>query len=187
MNTELFKRLCETDALPGAEEPVKEILLEQLKKIKKIEPDRDYTQRSRHLILSSREHGLRSNGLRSIVEIFWQSMQFGTTVALAGVLLILIFGGFGIARLISPLQLSSLDVTNLRAEAQAIDIQIQLTDVNYTEPLTLESTQATADPHASISLSQEPARKNTGGNVPTEEGTSTQAIGIDEALEFLAR
>jgi len=33
MDTELFKKLCETDALPGAEEPIKDILIDQFKSL----------------------------------------------------------------------------------------------------------------------------------------------------------
>src|SRR5205085_1424677 len=45
--------------------------------------------------------------------------------------LFIVWGGFSQVETLAPFTLSSLDPTGLHAEADAIDMQIKLTDVNY--------------------------------------------------------
>src|SRR5271157_5112618 len=103
-------------------------LLNLLKKLKNIEPDPRYTAESRSRII-----GTSPSGVGGVWRAVLHSIQFGSAVALASVLLILIVGGFSAWQAFSPLKLSSLDPASLRAEAQAVDIQIQLTDIAYPE------------------------------------------------------
>lgn len=162
-------------------------LLHQLKKLTSIESDADYARRSRQLILQSVREPKKKF---SIAALLGSSLQFGVTVALTGILLLVVLGGLGIGEFLSPFHLASLDPTNLRAEAQAIDIQIQLTDLNYHESLNSQSTPSTAAPTISSSIT--PASKDDVQKKAAELGissvspSSSESIGIDEALNRLA-
>jgi hypothetical protein len=164
-------------------------LINLLKELKQIEADRAYTSRSRSLIVGTSRPGGVAGVWRTVVH----SIQFGSAVALASVLLILIVGGFSAWQAFSPFKLSSLDPASLRAEAQAVDIQIQLTDIAYPEPSlergssTAVSTLPSAAAPAPIKL-QTPKGAANGPALTTPDGTlaAPPAIGIDEALDRLA-
>jgi len=114
-------------------------------------------------------------------------------MALAGLLLLLLFGGFSALRFLSPLP-QSLDPTTLKAEAQAIDIQIQLAALSYTQSSsTNESTPA-------VSSTSIPAQKITSSEIKPEvieqaqdlgltvpsSSASSSAMSLDDILDKLA-
>jgi hypothetical protein len=158
-------------------------LIELLKKLQRIAPDDEYAVRSRTLILSTEP---AQRPLVRAWRLVLHSIQFGSAIALVSVLFILIIGGFSAWQLFSPFKLSSLDPASLRAEAQAIDIQIQLTDVAYSEPSLViggTSTQSTAP---------SPATRRTKAPTASDQASSTGGtatstpIGIDDALDALS-
>jgi hypothetical protein len=117
-----------------------------------------------------------------------RSLEMGSAVVLTGLLLFLIVGGFSIWNTFSPFKLTSLDPTSLRAEAQAIDIQIRLTDIAYADPIPFERT--TTPPLALplgkiIEITKQVERD---GELAEPSATSTpRELTIDEALEELSR
>ncbi|MDO8516443.1 MAG: hypothetical protein Q7S28_04275 [bacterium] len=117
-------------------------LLTLLKQLHTIEPDKEYVARSRAHILATP----RSPRRALLIEILMHSIESGSAIALAGLVLVAVVGGVSLMNQVSPLGLSSLDPAGLKAEADAVDIQIQLTDLNYREPQELPvSTPSVAD------------------------------------------
>jgi len=153
-----------------------EKLIETLQKLKVIEPEKEYTLRSRGLIVGT---GFERRP-RTTWEVFSQTLQFGASLALTGLLIFLILGGFSSWGVFSPLRLSSLDPSSLRVEAQAIDIQIQLTNLNYAEPAikTSESTQSAQRiaPQKGKPNEKEQSSEKVSSSSPSEP------ISIDDAL-----
>jgi len=146
--------------------------LEILKKLKEIVPDRYYAERSRTQILAT-ERPRRLSPWR----IFAESLEAGSAMVLAGALLVLILGGFSG---INVLNIASLNPTSLKAEADAIDMQIQLTDLSYQS--FARAVASKKEPISAMSaftlMSLEESATTT---------TSTIAVvGIDDALKALS-
>ncbi len=168
-------------------------LIETLKKFKSIEPDRDYTRKSRLLIVGEN----RLNG-KSIFEFIFHNVQSGAAFALAVVALVLIFGGTSFWQALNPLKLSSLDPAGLKAEADAIDIQIELTKLNpYTSTSTstpllpknhagIASTTPQAASPATDKLKQEAKSLGIEIKGTNSSGSTDAAVTIDDALNALS-
>ena len=159
-------------------------LIELLKKLKHVKAEPAYTRRSRFLILGE------AVGLERPSRHPWQlilhSLQFGSAVALAGLLLVLIVGGFSAWRFLSPFQLSSLDPQSLRAEAQEVDIQIQLTNIAYPESLqNATSTVETALTPKTKEIKRQAEKQAEGLGLKPVTST-TKETSIDEALDRLS-
>ncbi|MEK7608844.1 MAG: hypothetical protein AAB495_04670 [Patescibacteria group bacterium] len=150
---------------------------EILKQFKTIEPRRAYTEHSRSEILLVRVDNARKKQ-SGMFRVFGEIFQSVSAIVLTSVAIILVFGGFSVWRLIRP-GLLALDPAGLRAEAQAIDIQIQLAGVEYRESTIAEVENSSG---GSGVLSIVPASSDTDEkDVPS----STKPISIDEALEAL--
>ena len=152
-----------------------------------IEPDKDYTKKSRLLIL----HHAKENKF-GFWHLFFKNIELGTTVALTGLLIFLILGGFSAWRVTSPLQVSNLDPTALKAEAQAIDIQIELANLNYNNsgivaksaestPIAMPENNPKIQP--SVEVTKEEAIKLP---TATDNTSTTDTVSIDEALQKLS-
>ena len=152
--------------------------------MQKIEADKRFKERSRVVIIGTQKR-------RSVWDVILKNVELGTSFALAGILIITIFGGFSAWRFLLPLKLSNLDTTGLKAEAQAVDIQIQLTNLNYDEITgaaestapSMESKNAPGKIWAENSSNRQPEE------TPSTRATSSASNGtlsIDEALEKLA-
>jgi len=148
-------------------------LLKILKQFKNIEPNRAFSETSRRAVLAQAE----AMPAWSVKRALFGILEAGTAVALAGFFIMLITGGFSGSRL-APVQYSAIDPQGLRAEAQAIDIQIQLANLNY-QGSTAESTVQTVKP-----------ANTTKAASPVTSATSTPAatptLTIDQALEKLS-
>ena len=117
------------------------------------------------------------------------NIESGASLATAGLCLFLIFAGFSLWKSFSPLGISRLDLAALRAEAQAIDIQIQLAGLEYqgsTLPVVIPSAPK---PVAEIKDNKTksigaPAifTENKDIAPPEEENASTTPFSLDEAL-----
>ena len=162
---------------------MEEDIIKQLKKLQGIEADKRFTEQSRVLIIGARKQ-------KSIWGVILKNVELGTSFAIAGILVITILGGFSAWRFLSPLKLSNLDTTGLKAEAQAVDIQIQLTNLRYDEIAgAVESTTPSAESkNAPVKI----WAGNTSRGQQKETGTlatsspSSEVLSIDEALEKLS-
>jgi hypothetical protein len=143
---------------------------QKLKELKSISPDAGYTRRSRSLLVEAPITQKPLSPWRVLVTSF----QFGSAIALTAVLLLVIIGGFSAWKMISPFRLGSLDPASLQAEAEAIDIQIELTNLAYPEVNRGASAETTP-------------RTTQAAPAPTTEAASSEAtVGVDEALDILA-
>jgi hypothetical protein len=95
-----------------------------LKQLHKIQPDPDYARNSRLRII-----GLAHRAPKFTVRTFVMGiLRSGSAMAVTGLMLLLALGGFSLYGLIGSV--SGLD-DSLRAEAQAISMQIHLADLQY--------------------------------------------------------
>lgn len=151
---------------------------QKLKELKNIHPDEGYTRRSRSLLVATQITQKPLSPWRILVT----SIQFGSTIALTTVLLIvIILGGVSVWKIISPLRLSSLDPASLKAEAKAIDIQIELANLTYRE-ITEKAAEEIAPKTTSPAAPTLPSAPETENVSSTEE-----KISADEALDILAK
>ncbi len=152
-------------------------LFEILKEFKKMQPEKNFTENSRRTIL------MHAPAERlSARRFFARSIAVASSLVLAGALIFIVAGGLSMTKL-AP-KFSSIDPTALRAEAQAIDTQINLLNVNYAENSV--STKSTLT-----------IKKNTAAQI--NEGTSSPAIissantpatstlSVDEILQGLSQ
>src|SRR3989344_2805148 len=151
--------------------------------LKKITPDAHYARRSKIRILESRPTGTVL-GQFTFQKLISHTIELGSSIALAGLLVILVLGGFSIFRFLNPLQLSSLNPTSLRAEAQAVqDIQLELSDLQYAEPMPVSTTSTAETPKAAR------VRKHSAQSVSDQvlnASSSEAAPTVDDILDALA-
>lgn len=102
-------------------------LHEHLKQLKSIEPDRDYTRRSRLAIIGDNPMPLRTGWRHVLVH----NLQFGAAIAVMAAVFMIVMGGSYISSLFNPFQGTAFDVSSLKAEAQDVDIQIELAKMSY--------------------------------------------------------
>ncbi len=102
-----------------------------LTKLKSIEPNKEFKERSRALILNSPQSGISIGIFNRLLN----SAQFSAAFSLAAIFIFLIIGGLSMLsqRILSPALLSSLDPENLTEEAASLDFQIQLSQAEYYE------------------------------------------------------
>lgn len=156
-----------------------EDIIKQLKKLQKIEADSRFIKQSRGLLVGTQK-------TRNVWGIILRNLELGASFALAGILIITILGGFSAWKFLSPLKLSNLDTTDLKAEAQAVDIQIQLTNLDYGE---IAGVVISTTP--SLDQKNEPAKIKNKVLAPETQNTATSTesdafLSIEEALEKLA-
>lgn len=137
-----------------------------LKQLNKITPDPEYAlkTRARILITPQKVHVL-------VWSTFVNSLRSGSVVTIALLVLVVIGGG---ASLMKYLESSALSSPTLKAEAQAIDMQIELTNVNYKSLPSFAPLSVKRDAIASKD-------KDKGGNA------TSSAMNIDEALNALTQ
>ena len=110
-----------------------------LKNLRKIEPNQEYVKNSRLVILNTPQTMTREWSLFSYL---FTKRKIATVVSLAAVLAVFALGGvFGNG---SSNSLPGLDSISLRAEAQAIDIQIKLAGLVYENPALVHKTTTTS-------------------------------------------
>ena len=107
-------------------------IIKTLKALRAIEPSEDFVKRSRGLILASPRENHHLAGFKFRI---WESFRFAGALAMASFLIFAIFGGlayFNIKNL-GPMILTSFNEGNLLTEANSLDFQIRLNEVNYYE------------------------------------------------------
>lgn len=147
-------------------------LLKLLKKLKEIEPDKHYTEKSRSVILSTP----LAKKLK-YASPWLPQLKFIGAFSLASLIFFMLLGGFSNSKFSAPLKLSNLDPTGLKAEADAIDIQIQITDIHYRE-------SSGAENESTAPLT--PSKAENLGLKNQASSSSTPEITIDEALDKLS-
>lgn len=175
-----------------------------LKDLRRIEPDPEATRRSRIAILATPPKQPNWFESWNFSRVLIRSTEPMAAMVLAGLLLAVLVGGLPLGKFLAPLKMASLDPGSLRAEAQAIDIQIQLTDLNYPESVSAIAAQSTAATSvAPITPSPAPrpimAARPTAPKTNPQTGTPTtttpatptavvispSGVSIDSALDFL--
>ncbi len=156
-------------------------LNELLKQFKNIEPDKGFSRRSLHLILYSMP--ARKSTAR---EIFLNSVEFAAAVALSGLFIFMVVGGLSSSNIPSPLQISSLNPSTLQAEAHAIDIQIELVNLNYNLGSIAGATSSESTPPVAHP-SNGPASIVLPNSIPASSFTPTSTFSVDQALEQLSK
>lgn len=162
--------------------------------LREIKPDPTWSNRSRTEILLA-EPRARSLFNFNIFKILTQSTELAAAMVLAVCLLFLLVGGSSIGNLFGPFRLASLDPASLKAEAQAIDIQIQLADLSY-NPDQIGIQPTIVVPNEVIPKKSSPAKNKNTPQQPAinktqiePENTSNQTStppSIDTALDLLS-
>lgn len=157
-------------------------LFKALKQLQKIESDEAFKKTSLNLILGARQTSVKPG----VWGVILKNLELGASLALAGLLIFMIVGGFSAWKIFAPLQVANLDQATLRAEAQAIDIQIKLASLNY---------ETTAAAGASLGAAPLPAASDDASapevdavNQPAggDANATSSDLSIDEALRALS-
>lgn len=146
-------------------------LIKVLKQFKAIEPDKSFATRSRGLIL-----GAQTKTPVGFWGVVLRNIESGAALALTGLLIFVILGGLSAwNQAFSPAPFEALNPASLRAEAQAVDIQIELTNLSY-ESAPAKTGESTAAFSPALTTSE-----------PQNDAQSEEkAFSIDEALDFLS-
>lgn len=159
-------------------------LFEQLKQFKAIEPDAAFSASSKRAILAQAELKEALTTKRIIFNIF----EAGAAVALTGFFILVLTGALSNSRL-APVQFSAIDPQGIRAEAQAIDIQIELANVTYQSGSSAESTVSSIKPTKGdlpVPTAPKTAALTTPSATGTDASNSTSTVSIDQALQSLS-
>lgn len=172
-------------------------LEQRLRQLNKIEPNQVYARSSRARILTARPRLTVRGFVLGLV-------QSGSAIALTGVLLFLAVGGFSLWRVLGPL--TGLDPKALHAEAEAIDIQIHLADVQFKDggafdrqsliaarpgakppAATVGSGNGNGSELPATTAAEAPTSTDSGAANATSTASSTTAITVDDVLQILSR
>ncbi|MBI4992338.1 MAG: hypothetical protein HZB99_03925 [Candidatus Harrisonbacteria bacterium] len=101
-----------------------------LSRLKAIEPNKEYRERSRVLILNSQQISYPTFFNRIL-----DTIQYGAAYSLAIIFIFLLVGGLSMFSrgIYSPAVISNLDPQTLKEESENFDIQIQLSQAEYYE------------------------------------------------------
>ncbi len=151
---------------------------ESLKQLKKIEPDSKFSQESKLLILSS-----PSRSFYGPLTVILRGMESSLAIALGSILLIILLGGISIFKFLSPNQTASLNFNNIKAEAQEVNAQIKLANLNYT----LTSLSASSSKKASEGSSLPFSPELKAGGLGVDASAASISLNIESALENLSQ
>lgn len=169
-------------------------LSDTLKQFKNIQPDEGFARRSRAEILLAPQVEHRT--MRGVFA-FLHVIEAGAAVALAGFFILILTGSFSPTRSIAPIQYAVIDPAGLHAEAQAIDMQIQLADIQYPQV----TSTSVVTPAASVALTKafaaalSAASSSSGAAAATSTpaasssstSTATTSLSVDQALQQLSQ
>jgi hypothetical protein len=163
-----------------------------LKQFKNIQPDAEYAEKSKRAVLAAPQSlAVRERGIM----IFFRSLETSAALVLAGFFILLATGSFSGAKYLAPVQYSVIDPNGLHAEAQAIDIQIQLANLDYSVVAsTSESTSAMTAGNIKASVraltikgtgtASNPSSTIVAGDAST---TAPIPLSVDQALQALSQ
>jgi hypothetical protein len=167
-------------------------LFETLKQFKKITPDATRSTIAKRAILAQTPIEPRTAwGIRrSLAAIF----ETGFAVALTVFFILIIVGKFPGQSSVAPVQFSVINPSTLKAEAQAVDIQIQLAQIAYTETTstdesTPQTTAAIAAKQPSLAAAAVSAASSsaTAANTSSTAAASSTTVSVDQALQELSQ
>ena len=125
-----------------------ENIIEKLKNLKKITPDKDYSSRSLSFILNSPKTSPNKFFEVSLLrQKLFTNLKLSANIAIASILVLIIFiSALYLNSVVSPLILPGLDNSKISVEAQQINqsIDINLKEINY-HKLSQEVTQNTLE------------------------------------------
>jgi hypothetical protein len=164
-----------------------------LKQFKNIQPDADYSRHSRaEILLTPRDERRTMRGVFSFLHL----IETGAAVAFAVFFMLILVGSFSPTSSVAPAQYAVIDPAGLHAEAQAIDMQIQLADIVYPQ---VTSSVATT-PAASVALTKafatvlgasKASSSVSAATSTTAASTSVPAVSttlsVDQALQKLTQ
>lgn len=153
-------------------------LFETLKQLKKIEPNPTWSESSKRVILASAPFERLS-----FRQITMHVFETAGSLVLAGALILLVAGGFSGSGYLSPVHLSVVDPITLRAEAQAIDMQINLLNLSYTENIN----GAASTPSVATAKTKATGATTVTNTTTTASSTKPSSLSIDEALQQLTK
>ena len=165
-------------------------LFEILKQLKNIQPDNAFTQKSKRAILAQ-----TPKEPITARRFIFGLLETSIAVALAGFFILILTGQFSNNTYIAPVQLSVINPETLKAEAQAVDIQIQLANLTYQES---SSTNNASTPQVAAAIvAEQPSlltaviassSATSSSQAATASSTaSSTAVSIDQALEQLSK
>ena len=154
-------------------------LFDKLKQLKLIEPDASFTERSRRDILATPQPIFPVGGLtpwRVFVRIF----EVGVAGGLVALFILIMTSGIANSPL-TPVPFSAVNPDALHAEAQAVDIQIQLARLAYeASRATGTAAESTIVSHAAMSPM---AIANTASSTTS---TATTTLSVEDVLRTLS-
>lgn len=164
-------------------------IFSELKKLKTIKSNLDYAKRSRLAVLASAQSEPRPSVFHSV---FMSSLKYGSALVLTTVMFAIILGGLSLSRTGEELA-TGLDLRSLRAEAQAIDIQIRLSNLGYDEFQVNPDLMLLDDKSGPVfgNVDSDKSPKETSGKgvdeAVSESNSSTESLTIEDVLEKLAQ
>lgn len=166
-------------------------ILDLLKNLKKIEPDKEYQKRSLEIILSDSHLPVAAVLEQSRMAVLWETLKLGSAIVLASLLLLLISGGFSGGNS-SQFNVASLNSGDLQAEAQAVDIQIRLTNIVYSETFSNRgSTAQSIGENKTSTVQAAPSEVEKQAVEKVQElgltVSSSSKVSVDEALDKLSQ
>ncbi len=167
-------------------------LTELLSRIQLIQPDQAFSETSKRAVLATLPGPVRQP-LRGRV-LFWRIFETAIAGGLGAVVVfVLVTGGFSGGGA-APVPFAAINPNTLHAEAQAIDMQIQLASLVYQESTTTaDSTTSAVMTHPSVmsaaAVRVAPATSTVAGTgTGTGTGTTTpsSSVSVDYALSALS-
>lgn len=169
-------------------------LIDILKQFKNIEPDAAYSATSKRAILATEPGAMPSMPRWSTRRIVFTIIETGAAVALTGFFIFLVVNGLNGTGL-APVQYAAINPQSLKAEAQAIDMQIEIANLNYTEsaaestaPIPSSPSGMAAKATAGLSNATTTATSSVSNASGSASGTTTStSVTIDQALQSLGQ
>ncbi len=158
---------------------------------RRIDPDPQYSEKSKRVILAHPRETVSVRGAG--IMVFLRALETGAALVLAGFFLLLATGSFSRNKYLAPVRYSVIDPTGLQAEAQAIDIQIRLANLDYSEATSTaaQSTTPVAGTAAHLfSLAAKDASStasSTATGIAASSTASSTSLSVNDALQALSQ
>ncbi len=169
-------------------------LTDLLTQLKRIEPDANFARDSRGVILQLTPYPAPASWPVRAARFLLENVQIASTLAVTSLAILLFVNGPAIVSTFSPLKFTSVDRSAITAEAEAVDIQIQLTDLAYHEPTTPTPTVSAAAKASTLTAKKTGTALTTGSTQKTSLEAATSDIetsasdsNIDDILDVLAQ
>lgn len=162
-------------------------LFETLKQFKNINPNAAYQEKSKRAVLA---HTPKESW--SAKKMFITIFETGVGVALTVFFILIIIGQFPGQSSVTPVHLSVINPATLRAEAQAVDMQIQLAQIDYN----ISTSSAESTPQTTVAIATEQplllatssaATSTSSANGTSSDSTASSTLTVDQALQQLSQ